>query len=120
MTIEKTTKMPAPAERLPIRQGDVALIPVDALPPGAVLVPHGTGPVVVAFGAATGHAHQVEGGSTLHEADGQRFVVLPRPGALVHTATNPVEHETIPLSAGTLLVRRQFTASDVGARPVED
>jgi hypothetical protein len=117
-TAKKTSKT---SKRLPIRQGDVALIPIDGLPVGATLIKHGNGPIVVAFGSATGHAHQIEGkGATLHDVAGQRFVVLPRGCRLVHTATTPVEHNTIKLAAGTWQIRRQFTWADAAASQVED
>ena len=109
------------AKALPVRQGDVLLRPISALPPGAKRVPTGTGPIVLAFGIATGHAHQIEGaGAELHELDGQRFVALAGSARLVHTSTLPVEHETIPLVRGVYHVIRQVSLTDAGVLPVED
>ena len=42
-----------------IRQGDVLLQPVDALPPGCVEVPLDNGRIVLAYGEVTGHAHAI-------------------------------------------------------------
>ena len=43
-----------------IRQGDVALLPVDALPTGCALVPlDRDGSIVLAFGEHTGHKHAI-------------------------------------------------------------
>lgn len=42
-----------------IRQGDVALFPVAALPKGCTEIPNDNGRIVLAYGEATGHAHAV-------------------------------------------------------------
>lgn len=39
-----------------VRQGDVLLQPVDRIPEGAVEI---TGPIVLAYGEVTGHAHAI-------------------------------------------------------------
>jgi len=44
---------------LTIRQGDVALIQVAALPDGCKAVPLDKGRIVLAYGEATGHAHAI-------------------------------------------------------------
>lgn len=44
---------------LTIRQGDVALIQVDAMPQGCKPVPLDKGRIVLAYGEATGHAHAI-------------------------------------------------------------
>lgn len=42
-----------------LRQGDVALMRVDALPDGCTEVPHDKGRIVLAYGEVTGHAHAI-------------------------------------------------------------
>lgn len=42
-----------------IRQGDVLLTPVSALPPGCTEVPNDNGRIVLAYGEVTGHAHAI-------------------------------------------------------------
>lgn len=42
-----------------IRQGDVLLTPVAALPAGCVEVPNDRGRIVLAYGEVTGHAHAI-------------------------------------------------------------
>lgn len=42
-----------------IRQGDVALVPVKALPSGCTEIPLVKGRIVLAFGEVTGHAHAI-------------------------------------------------------------
>lgn len=43
----------------PIRQGDVLLSPVKALPPGCAEVQMDKGRIVLAYGEVTGHAHAI-------------------------------------------------------------
>ena len=43
-----------------IRQGDVALVQIDKLPPGCVLAPDQDRKIVLALGEATGHHHRIE------------------------------------------------------------
>ncbi len=45
--------------KMPIRQGDVSLIPVFAIPAGAVEVKTEATRVVLAYGEVTGHAHAI-------------------------------------------------------------
>lgn len=42
-----------------IRQGDVALVQVAALPSGCTEVPYDKGRIVLAYGEVTGHAHAI-------------------------------------------------------------
>lgn len=44
----------------PIRQGDVLLVPVSALPAGMTPVPLDKGRIVLAYGEVTGHAHAIQ------------------------------------------------------------
>ena len=52
MTIPKQTPQQ-------IRQGDVQLQPVSALPEGCTEIPNDNGRIVLAYGEVTGHAHAI-------------------------------------------------------------
>jgi hypothetical protein len=98
-----------------LRQGDVLLIPIDAVPGEARPVQREQGKVVLAHGEATGHHHAVEDErAELFAPDGSSFVSVDEARELyllVH-GDEPVElvheeHATIELEPGAYLVRRQ-------------
>ena len=69
-----------------IRQGDVLLEEVDAVPAGAARIPAVNGRLVLAEGEATGHAHTVaEQYGELYEKDGTLYLSL--------TEAVPLEHQ---------------------------
>ena len=82
--------------RYQIRQGDVLLVPIDAIPAGAVAVPREAGRVVLAHGEVTGHAHAFTGTRTMlmelpepiamrmFSRPVSRFVTVPEPDTLWH------------------------------------
>lgn len=92
-----------------IRQGDVALVPVDFIPHRARFIKRsgqrvtGKG-IILAEGEATGHHHAVkERGARLYQLNGRRYLRVPGTGAaLVHE-----EHDAIPLAPGAYEVKRQ-------------
>ena len=95
------------------RQGDVFVIRVDSVPSGAVPV---DGPVILAHGEATGHAHTITSKhAKLYEAAGERFLRLSIPAVLRHQ-----EHEPIELPAGEYKVVRQREYSPEAIRNVAD
>jgi hypothetical protein len=93
-----------------VRQGDVLLVPVDALPARR----HERivdGPrIVLAEGEATGHAHVVLGRARLVHSTtapswrgvGRTHLVVEEPASLVHD-----EHDAIGLDRGVYEVHRQ-------------
>lgn len=90
-----------------LRQGDVLLVPVDALPVGVVARPRGPGRLVLAQGEATGHAHVIaEPGCELSvlPVTRERFLsVLAEAGVtLAHE-----EHGPIAVAPGLYEVHRQ-------------
>jgi hypothetical protein len=88
-----------------IRQGDVFVTRVTAIPAGTTEVPRDAGRVVLAYGEVTGHAHAIVSpdATLLRTADDRRFLRIVGSGvALVHE-----EHATIELVPGTYEVRRQ-------------
>jgi hypothetical protein len=88
------------------RQGDVLIIPIEALPAGLVPGPRDGGRLVLARGEATGHAHVITGPDVvLHAAadDIDRlFVEIVTRARVVHE-----EHATITVPAGFYRVVRQ-------------
>lgn len=105
----------------PIRQGDVMLFPVAAIPAGTpeTLV---DGEVVLALGEATGHHHHIP---TSHAATAtvirtptdERFLrIVGAPAPLVHE-----EHATLEIAPGEyrVVIKREWTAG-MGARQVID
>ena len=86
------------------RQGDVLLIPADAVPAAATKVAREGHRIVLALGEATGHAHAVETlGAELFALQTDRYLKVPATGAtLVHE-----DHGAIALPEGTYRVIRQ-------------
>ena len=110
--------------RKPYRQGDVFLVPIDALPEGVKKLDRGERGVVLAEGEVTGHAHViVDDGASLYELvdDGdveemrQRFLLVDQEVAVVHE-----EHGTVRPSPGAYEVRIQREYSPEEIRTVED
>lgn len=89
-----------------VRQGDVLLIPVEALPPDARALRR-AGRLVVALGEATGHAHAVleRDAREARTPSGERFLRLPTTARLVHE-----EHAAIDLAAGLyrIVIQREY------------
>src|SRR5437763_4249765 len=86
-----------------VRQGDLLLVPVAAVPERARRLRSGR--LVLLTGEATGHAHVVEDErASLHGWSSLRYlqVVGARPALLVHE-----EHDPLPVSPGVYEVRRQ-------------
>ncbi len=91
-----------------IRQGDVLLAPVKALPSEVVAVRRAVGPLVLAKGEATGHAHAIrEPGASLFRSIGRGnasayLVVDDVPATLTHE-----EHDALTIAPGVWEVRQQ-------------
>lgn len=104
-----------------IRQGDVLLVPVKALPPAAVPAPAEDGRLILARGEATGHHHSIalSQRATLFREDGSGgglfLAVTGAPVALEHQ-----EHAALAVPAGKYAVRIQRVFSSGMARRVAD
>jgi hypothetical protein len=90
-----------------VRQGDVLLVPVDAIPGESKRATSEGTRLVLAEGEATGHAHVVLGEGRLYLPGTQRgtagtYLLVEGPATLVHD-----EHDAIGLEPGTYEVRRQ-------------
>ena len=86
-----------------VRQGDLLLVPVAALPEHASKL--GSGRLVLLRGEATGHAHVVDDEcASLHGRGALRYLQVDgeRAAMLVHE-----EHDSLPLQPGAYEVRRQ-------------
>ena len=115
----------------PIRQGDVLLTPVSALPKGCAEVPLDKGRIVLAYGEVTGHAHAIadhaqERATEIAEAaiaraklwqlpNGERYLEVLEPVTLKHE-----EHTQHTIAPGIYQVPRQMEYSPAALRRVED
>ena len=101
-----------------IRQGDVLLQPVSTLPKGVTEI---KGPVILAFGEVTGHAHSIKLTDTdqqkvrYWDAGAERYLQVLETVALTHE-----EHGEIILNPG--IYKQGFQVEDFGAevRRVQD
>jgi hypothetical protein len=113
--MKRSTKVPQQ-----LRQGDVLLERVSALPAGAIRKPTDQGRVILAYGEVTGHAHVVETDAEIVEAflaemDGETYLAAPGGAQVVHE-----EHGTVTLPPGTYKVVRQREYSPQQIRNVAD
>jgi hypothetical protein len=104
MSVEKDHGV---ATRGILRQGDVLLVPVDAIPGEGKRAKREGTRLVLAEGEATGHAHVVLGEGRLYLPGAERgtagtYLLVEEPATLVHD-----EHDAIGLEPGTYEVRRQ-------------
>jgi hypothetical protein len=91
------------------RQGDVLIIPVAEMPGDARCLEHQRGPVVLAEGEATGHAHAIRDGVVQEyfwsgpvDQPAQRLIDVLEECTVTHE-----EHAPIPLRRGVYRVVRQ-------------
>lgn len=105
-----------------IRQGDVQLQPVPALPAGCIEVPPDGGRIVLALGEVTGHAHAIYDHAASkarlwRSGDGERYLEVTRPATLRHE-----EHAAHALAPGIYWLPRQveYTTDWTAVRPVAD
>ena len=93
-----------------IRQGDVALVAVQAIPADAITQPReDSSRIVLAYGEVTGHAHALHepGVTMLYAANQEVFLRVAEPSNLVHD-----EHDRIAIPPGFYRVLRQREWSD--------
>lgn len=99
-----------------LRQGDVFLEKVDAVPANAKPIP---GPIVVAHGESTGHAHRIMATNRiakfLEAPDGRRFLEVKWTVKLEHE-----EHTAIVIEPGIYRVQRQVEYRPGEIRQVAD
>ncbi len=91
-----------------IRQGDVALVRVKAIPKDAIEQPATGRKLVLALGEATGHHHRFEFQDTSHNVKlyvahgGARYIHVEAPSDLLHE-----EHSTASVPVGKWLLPQQ-------------
>jgi len=104
-----------------IRQGDVLLVRVKAIPKDAIEQPLTGSKVILAYGEVTGHHHRFEfvdrqDGVKLYKTDGgARYLHVPAPAELLHE-----EHSTARVGAGDYLLPQQVEYTPAALRNVED
>jgi hypothetical protein len=116
-----------------IRQGDVALVLVPALPAGCTAIPLDKGRIVLAYGEVTGHAHAIADHAVSEAAaaeiaeaaiaraklwrapDGSRFLQVTAPVTLKHE-----EHTQHTIPPGIYHLPRQVEYTPAALRNVAD
>lgn len=90
------------------RQGDVLLMPVQAIPGTASRGERDNGRIILAYGEVTGHAHAIsEESVAVLEYEGTRYIRVPDEGAkLKHE-----EHRAIALAGGEyrIVTQKEYT-----------
>ena len=101
-----------------LRQGDVLLFPVAALPKGAKEVKV-KGDVILAYGEVTGHAHRIKQtekpSARVFDVGAERYLQIAERVALIHE-----EHSAILLDAGVYRQAHQFEEKRAELQRVED
>ena len=113
--VEEEPQPVPPESRAPsaamVRQGDVLLVPVDAIPEAAKPVARDHGRVVLAYGEATGHAHAISSAAAtqLHD-DIERYLRLTAAATLQHE-----EHAAIEIAPGSyrIVIQREYVPAPV-------
>lgn len=86
-----------------IRQGDVIVEVINALPLGTTLIKNRK---ELAYGEVTGHAHRVDVGELFETKNGELYLRVEKPSAkLTHE-----EHKTVTLNPGIykVTIKRQY------------
>lgn len=100
-----------------IRQGDVLVSAIPALPAGLTAKRPDAGRLVLAYGEVTGHAHAIDAtlGELFEDHDGALYLRLDAPAQLRHE-----EHAAIALQPGTYRVGYQREYAPEAIRRVVD
>jgi hypothetical protein len=102
-----------PRPPLALRQGDVLLVAVEAIPDDAKPEPRRER-IVLAEGEATGHAHAVlerDARTWVHE--GQRYLLTKSVAQLVHEEHAPIE---VPPGAWRIVLQREYEPAPIVAQ----
>jgi hypothetical protein len=112
MTRKKSgrTRSPSP-EMVQVRQGDVFLRRIGALPVGAKPIARDKGQVILAYGEVTGHSHRVVdkyGTAQLYQGEGGvRYMTIDELTEVVHE-----EHGTVTVEPGVYELPPQMEWDD--------
>lgn len=120
MTPSSATNPKGDAMRQLIRQGDVLLIPVDAVPAETKPVAREQGRLILAHGEVTGHAHAIveKEAELVTAAQAAELYLLVHGSDPVHLRHE--EHDTLQVPPGDYRVRRQREYSPEEIRQVAD
>ena len=115
--MKKTTTTKKASGPLMLRQGDVLITRIDALPANLTPVKRTTRGVVLAEGEVTGHAHRIPSrhASLYRTENDARYMRVTAPVQLKHE-----EHSTVTIPAGKYLVSIHTEYSPEAVRQVED
>jgi hypothetical protein len=89
------------------RQGDVLVVPVDALPQGLERIACQNDTAILALGEATGHAHAIKSKSVALFRDPELAAMFMQVSGDAPVLLEHAEHGTIAIPAGTYRVVRQ-------------
>jgi len=102
------------------RQGDVLLIPVDALPEKLEQVAREDGQVILARGEATGHGHAIKDDRAALFRDPKLAAMFMHVSGDAPVLLEHGEHDTIAIPAGNYRVVRQREYAPEEIRRVAD
>lgn len=94
-----------------IRQGDVLLLPIEAIPASAKVQARDNGRVILAYGEVTGHAHAITNPGVTRLADGiAEYLCAPEGCTLDHE-----EHSAIEIEPGNYRIvhQREYTPTAI-------
>lgn len=102
-----------PPATVMLRQGDVLLVPADAIPDDARVITRDNGRVVLAYGEVTGHAHAIASHEATQLRDGDdRYLRLEAAATLAHEEHAPIE---VPPGVYRIVIQREYVPAPVPA-----
>jgi hypothetical protein len=102
------------------RQGDVLIVPVDAIPEGVEPIARENDRVVLAHGEATGHAHAIRGDRAALFRDPMLAAIFMHVAGDASVTLEHDEHATIDLPPGNYRIVRQREYDPRAVRDVAD
>jgi hypothetical protein len=102
------------------RQGDVLIIPVNAMPENMKKVARENGRLILAHGEATGHAHAIKDKRAALFRDPKLAAIFMHVSGDAPVALEHDEHDTIQVPPGNYRIRRQREYSPEAIRNVAD
>lgn len=109
------------SKRLPLRQGDVLLIPVEHIPDKATTIKPEDGRLILALGEATGHHHSI----AIIDREAELLTVADEVDRYLRVRSHSVllahqEHGAIAIPRGKYVVRQQVEYTPAEIRRVAD
>lgn len=102
-------------KKLPIRQGDVLMIPINGIPTGAKILKDKT----MAYGEITGHTHRFSEPQNIerYELDGKLYLQVRVPSTIIHEEHNPL---IIPVGDYQQIEEREYSYEDEEMKRIID